>query len=69
MKRCYTPTPYGVEIKKRLIDMGMDHVELAKRIGTSPQYLTYIINGQRSGRKYRDRINKILQINDEADTA
>ena len=62
MKRSHTPTSYGVEIKKRLIDLGMEHGELAKRAGMSPQYLTYIINGQRSGKKYRKQIDLILGL-------
>lgn len=39
-------TPIGIEIKKRLIDKHMTQVELAKKVGTSKNYITDIIYGK-----------------------
>lgn len=40
-------TPLGIEIKKRLIDKHMTQVELAKRVGTSKNYISDLIYGKR----------------------
>lgn len=55
-------TPYGKQIKKRLIDLGRTQTSLAEELGIAPQYLTMIIDGRRSGKKYRDDIYRILQM-------
>lgn len=55
-------TPFGRIVKKRLIDKNMTQVELAGRIGCGKQYLHKILTGERSGRKYRDEIARILDI-------
>ncbi len=39
-------TPLGVEIKKKLIDKHMTQTELARKIGTSKNYITDIIYGK-----------------------
>lgn len=51
---------YGKQIKKRLIDLNMTQVELARQLGISKQYMRRIISGDRSGKSYRERIEKIL---------
>lgn len=56
-------TPFGKEVKKKLIDKGMTQVQLADRLGIGKQYLTKIMNGSRSGAKYVDNICSILNIN------
>ena len=55
-------TPFGKLVAKALIDRGMTRAELAKTIGTSPQYLSYILNGTRSGDKYVGAIIAALSI-------
>lgn len=52
----------GKTIKKRLIDKGMTYTELADLIGTSPQYVSHIICGYRSGKKYMKKIKEVLEI-------
>lgn len=37
------PTSYGKDVKCQLVHMGMTQVELAKKVGTSKQYLGKII--------------------------
>lgn len=53
---------YGKEIKKKLIDRNMTARQLADMLGTTPQYLNRIFHGERSGKKYREAIRKILDI-------
>ena len=53
-------TVFGKEIKKALVDKDMTQRELAREINVNENYLTDIINGRRSGAKYKDRIVKTL---------
>lgn len=63
--------PFGKEIKKALIDVGITQEELAQQVGTTPKYMTHILFGTRSGAKYRARITSVLGIEDRhcADSA
>lgn len=58
MGRC--DSAYGKRIKKRLIDLNMTQVELARQLGISKQYMRRIISRDRSGNTYRERIEEIL---------
>lgn len=58
MGRC--DSAYGKRIKKRLIDLNMTQVELARQLGISKQYMRRIISEDRSGNTYRERIEEIL---------
>lgn len=58
MGRC--DSAYGKRIKKRLIDLNMTQVELARQLGIPKQYMRRIISGDRSGNTYRERIEEIL---------
>lgn len=53
-------TPFGKEMKRRLLELEMSQEELASLVGTSPQYINHIIYGERSGEKYLDSIEQIL---------
>lgn len=55
-------TPFGVVVKKRLIDLGMTQVQLAEAIGTSKNYLNLILYGDRSGKKYIPSIIEELKL-------
>jgi len=55
-------TPFGREVKKKLIDKNMTQVELAELIGCKKQYLFKILTGERSGKKYIEAIASILEI-------
>lgn len=55
-------TPYGKQVKHRLIELNMTQVELAEQIQTSKQYLGKILFGERSGQMYVPQINAILGI-------
>ncbi|MDD2235367.1 MAG: helix-turn-helix transcriptional regulator [Desulfitobacteriaceae bacterium] len=54
-------TPFGVLVKKRLLDLEMTQVELAQAVGTSKNYLSLILYGERTGDKYLPRIIRELQ--------
>jgi len=45
-------TRFGKLVVKALADKDMTKAELAETIGVAPQYLSYILNGTRSGDKY-----------------
>lgn len=55
-------TPFGKLVAKALVDRDMTRTELAERIGTSPQYLSYILYGVRSGEKYVPAIVATLSL-------
>ncbi len=55
-------TPFGEEVKERLLDLNMTQKQLAEEIGTSDAYLSMILHGVRSGEKYIKEIKKVLNI-------
>lgn len=55
-------TDFGREVKRRLIDVGMTQEELAGQLGCSAVYLSFILYGSRSGKKYIHRIRYILGL-------
>lgn len=55
-------TPFGKLVVKALTDRDMTRTELADTIGTSPQYLSYILYGTRSGEKYLPAIVAALAL-------
>ncbi|SET65007.1 helix-turn-helix domain-containing protein [[Clostridium] polysaccharolyticum] len=55
-------TPFGKEIKHRLIELNMTQVELAAMVGTSKQYLGKILFGERAGTLYIDKISQVLDL-------
>lgn len=52
----------GKQIKKRLIDKNMTARQLAAAVGTSPQYLNSILHGRKPIDKYREAIQKVLEM-------
>lgn len=55
-------TPFGKLVVKALTDQDMTRADLAEQIGTSPQYLSYILTGTRSGEKYIPAIVAALTL-------
>ncbi len=55
-------TPFGKLVVKALTDRDMTKAQLAEQIGTSPQYLSYILTGTRSGEKYLPTIVTALDL-------
>lgn len=58
-------TKLGKLIVKALTDRDMTKTQLAATIGTSPQYLSYILYGVRSGEKYLPAIVAALDLDPE----
>ncbi len=58
-------TPFGITVKKRLIEKGMTQVRLAEEVGTSNKYLNLILYGDRTGEKYIQKIITVLDIDPE----
>ena len=55
-------TPFGVKVKKRLIEKDMTTSELANRIGVSRSFLSQILYGNKKGGKYIPMIQEVLDI-------
>lgn len=55
-------TPFGKLVVKALTDQDMTKTQLAAAIGTSPQYLSYILYGVRSGEKYLPALIAALKL-------
>ena len=55
-------TPFGLNVKKRLLDKGMTQKELARELGIQGCYLTEILYGIRAGWTYREQIENILSM-------
>lgn len=55
-------TAFGKYVSNALTDRDMSKAQLASLIGTSPQYLSYILTGTRSGEKYVPAIIEALQL-------
>jgi len=55
-------TPFGRLVSKALIDQDMTRAALAAEVGISPQYLSYILNGTRSGKRYIEAIAQVLAL-------
>ena len=56
-------TPFGKLVVKALADRDMTKAELAAEVSVAPQYLSYILNGTRSGGKYLQAIVAALELN------
>ena len=59
-------TPFGKLVVKTRADRDMTKADLAAEIGTAPQYLSYILNGTRSGGKYLPAIVAALKLDPKA---
>lgn len=55
-------TPFGKLVLKALVDREMTRAQLAGAVGVSPQYLSYILTGTRSGTKYIPAIIAALEL-------
>lgn len=48
--------------QRKLIELNMTQRELAKKIGVNENYLSAILNGRRTGKKYKSSIYQLLNI-------
>ncbi len=58
-------TPFGKIVVKALTDQDRTKAGLAMEIGITPQYLSYILNGTRSGDRYLPAIITALGLDPE----
>lgn len=58
-------TPFGVEVKKRLVEYNMTALTLAERVQMNPAYLPQILYGKKRGKKYINQIKEVLEIQKE----
>ena len=59
-------TPFGRQVKIRLLERQMDARELAERIGTSPVQISRILHGKRPGHEQIPLIARLLDIDLDA---
>lgn len=57
-----TPTPFGRAIKVRLAELNMQQRDLARLLGTSNAYVTYLIYGDRQDKTWVARICEALSM-------
>ncbi len=53
---------FGLEVKKKLLDIGMQQSELAKEIGISKGYLSEILNDKKEGFDVRRKILTVINM-------
>ncbi|MDI3480824.1 MAG: hypothetical protein PWQ97_479 [Tepidanaerobacteraceae bacterium] len=58
-------TQYGVEVKKRLLDLKMTQQEFCDKYGIPKNRFSEILYGIKPGNKYRAIINRALQIGED----
>lgn len=59
-------TPFGRQVKIRLLEREMDARELAEQIGTSPVQISRILHGKRPGHEQIPMIARLLDIDLDA---
>lgn len=62
MARRRMPTPFGRAIKVRLAELDMKQSDLARLLGTSNAYVTYLIYGDRRDEAWVARICEVLDM-------
>lgn len=62
MKQQRQLTPFGVEVKKALIDLRLSQKEFCEKYDIPQNRLSEILYGERPGKRYKDKIIKVLGI-------
>ena len=61
-KNRWEPTPFGVKVKKRLIEKNMTVSDLARMLGINRSFLSQMLYGNKKGEKYIPAIREALDI-------
>ena len=61
-KNRWEPTPFGVKVKKRLIEKNMTVSDLARMLGINRSFLSQMLYGNKKGEKYIPAICNALDI-------
>lgn len=56
------PTPFGRAVKLRLCELGLEQKDLARMLGVSSAYVTYLIYGDRRNDAWVGRICQALDM-------
>ncbi|WP_069997847.1 helix-turn-helix domain-containing protein [Cellulosilyticum sp. I15G10I2] len=56
---------FGIEVRKKLIEVGMTQRELAEAVGATEEYIWHITHGRRKGTKYIPKIITVLKLDHE----
>ena len=59
-------TPFGIEVKKRLLELKMSQKEFCKKYDIPENRFSEILHGTVPGKKYREKIANILGIKSPA---
>lgn len=51
---------FGIEVKKALLDIGMQQAELASRLGLSTGFLSQVLSGKKEALETRRKIISIV---------
>ncbi|MGP1597820.1 transcriptional regulator [Peptoanaerobacter stomatis] len=51
---------YGLEVKRRLLEIGITQKEFAQMVGINEKHFSKIVTGKKKGWKYRDKIKYLL---------
>lgn len=62
MAKKWKITPFGLEVKKRLLEREWSVRDLAREIGANETYLSGLLYGKRPEYKYADAIRELLDI-------
>ncbi len=55
-------TPWGMMVKKRLIDLNMSQVDFCRKYGIPPNRLSEMITGSKPNYKHKKAVDEILKI-------
>ena len=55
-------TPFGRDVKIRLLQIGMSHRELCENVGCGKSYLSDLMTGRMTTSKYTDLIREKLNL-------
>lgn len=58
-------TPFGKAVSKRFVDLNMNNVILAEKLGVTPSYVNDILKGTRKATERKKQIAEIVGINFE----
>lgn len=58
-------TPFGLEVRKKLLEKNSSIADLAREVGANASYLRGMMYGYRSGKKYVNKICEFLGMDDE----
>lgn len=55
-------TPFGLEVKKRLLDLGLNQKEFCEQNDIPMNRLSEVLYGDRLAKSYREKVARLLDI-------